>query len=100
VGALCLAALSVSMVSGCPPTPTTVVGEHASDMKWERYGKPSVNPAPTIYRTEVPGGWLVAPASGDGLIYVPDAEHRWLRDVKQVPAPTAAAPVLPEASGR
>lgn len=31
-----------------------------------------------IYRAKVPGGWLVrTSATGDGIAFLPDPEHRW-----------------------
>ncbi len=29
-----------------------------------------------IYRTKVPGGWLVT-AHGGGIMFVPDPNHKW-----------------------
>jgi hypothetical protein len=61
---------------------TQVVTGHAGDLTWElfRGGRGAAGVvAPTIYRTQVPGGWLVTPQSGDGLVYVPDVNHTWLR---------------------
>lgn len=31
----------------------------------------------TVLRTKIPGGWLVMPHGGAGLVFVPDAQHVW-----------------------
>jgi len=44
-------------------------------------GKGGTSPG-NIYRSKVPGGWLVALESSDssGLTFMPDPEHQWNGD--------------------
>ena len=36
---------------------------------------------PMLYRSKVPGGWIVATGKGEGagICYVPDTDHGWRR---------------------
>jgi hypothetical protein len=46
----------------------------AVDVTWE---KVSGAGGPELVRTPVPGGWLVANASGSALVFVADRDHDW-----------------------
>ena len=45
-------------------------------VKWEEL-KPEKPQAPTLFRTRVPDGWLVASAGSAQVSFVPDSMHRW-----------------------
>lgn len=37
-------------------------------------------PKKNLYRSAVPGGWLVCTHEGNSIAFVPDPEHRWNGD--------------------
>ena len=45
-------------------------------VKWEEL-KPENQQAPTLFRTRVPDGWLIASPGGAQMCFVPDTMHRW-----------------------
>jgi len=45
-------------------------------VKWEEL-KPENKQAPSLFRTRVPDGWLIANAGGAQMCFVPDPMHRW-----------------------
>lgn len=47
-------------------------------IKWEAFHSTSTSDGRTwaVYRTKVPGGWLLL-VHGDGLAFYPDPNHEW-----------------------
>lgn len=74
-----LACLSLLALVGCPPVdgeaPVPTLPQRA--VEWERL---QPGPLDSMWRTRVPGGWLVAAddLSRPTTVYVPDPEHAWL----------------------
>lgn len=48
-------------------------------VEWEGIGR-------RVYRTKLPDGWLVV-HQHDGVAYIPDQEHEWLRETEEEPTP-------------
>ncbi len=57
-------------------------------LRWERLAafddEDELSPDVDMWRTEVPGGWIVLAQAGDGLgtTFYPDPEHKWRRGVE------------------
>lgn len=45
-------------------------------LDWERLHNKQKK-VPIIYRTAVPGGWLLSNEDNGGLTFVPDPKHEW-----------------------
>jgi hypothetical protein len=52
--------------------------ETLQPLRWQRIAYSSAPGASVVpmFRAKVPGGWLVR-VVGEGMAYVPDAEHTW-----------------------
>ena len=61
----------------------------ATTMKWETLSPSARIGSRGVYRSKIPGGWLVETSQntqngiGIGLAFVPDADHKW--DGKSLP---------------
>lgn len=48
----------------------------APTLTWQRL-KSKNKFVPNLYRSAVPGGWIVSNHSGNALVFIPDDKHQW-----------------------
>lgn len=45
-------------------------------LSWQKLKSKQKN-VPDLYRSTVPGGWLISGGINGGLVFLPDPEHAW-----------------------
>jgi len=71
-----LRALGAAAVdTGSGATRAETVGGEPLTVKWEQVA--SDGASFSLYRSKVPGGWLVASGTDGPLTFIPDAEYKW-----------------------
>lgn len=46
-------------------------------LEWQKLKSRNNKHTPELYRTAVPGGWLISQSETGGLVFLPDPEHEW-----------------------
>ena len=46
-------------------------------LEWQKLKSRNNKYTPELYRTAVPGGWLISQSLTGGLVFLPDPEHEW-----------------------
>ena len=46
-------------------------------LEWQKLKSRNNKYTPELYRTAVPGGWLISQSLTGGLVFLPDHEHEW-----------------------
>ncbi|UJF25036.1 hypothetical protein L0B52_02525 [Suttonella sp. R2A3] len=51
-------------------------GSKAPKIRWQTLSSDQKKIA-SLYRSPVPGGWLISSGEDGGVTFIPDAEHQW-----------------------
>lgn len=54
-----------------------IFGNSAPVLNWQKLKSRNNKHTPELYRTPVPGGWLISQSETGGLVYIPDPNHEW-----------------------
>ncbi len=46
-------------------------------LEWQKLKSRNNKHTPELYRTAVPGGWLISQSETGGLVFLPDPDHDW-----------------------
>ncbi len=46
-------------------------------LEWQKLKSRNNKHTPELYRTAVPGGWLISQSETGGLVFIPDPNHEW-----------------------
>ncbi len=65
---------TICMIVGFPGPDKQIISENR--VTWEEISRGYSN---RVYRTEVPGGWLVRTYKNGAVTFIPDPQHEWLK---------------------
>ena len=54
-----------------------IFGNSAPVLNWQKLKSRNNKHTPELYRTAVPGGWLISQSETGGLVFIPDPNHEW-----------------------
>ena len=85
VGLVLFGGMMSLMVTGCPPSDTAAVEPEPPEptsIPWEKMD--GVDQWNKVWRTPVPGGWLLMSNDRVPPVFLPDKDHEWLRPKVEV----------------
>jgi len=54
-----------------------IFGNSAPVLNWQKLKSRNNKHMSELYRTAVPGGWLISQSGIGGLVFLPDPDHEW-----------------------